>query len=100
MTTIHRGKYTDDDIKDKIWNKAKTIKEKDKKMYRKDVYGIECKYDAFGKTVEGGWQIDHIVPVSKGGSDDISNLQMLNIATNETKGGTLKKKSRHSIRNK
>ncbi len=29
-----------------------------------------------------GWEIDHIIPTSKGGTDDLSNLQALQWATN------------------
>ena len=33
-----------------------------------------------------GWEIDHIVPLSQGGSDDISNLQPLFWRSNREKG--------------
>jgi 5-methylcytosine-specific restriction endonuclease McrA len=35
-----------------------------------------------------GWEIDHVKPVSKGGTDDIKNLQALNSWANAKKGDT------------
>ncbi|MEJ2648475.1 MAG: HNH endonuclease signature motif containing protein [Sedimentisphaerales bacterium] len=34
----------------------------------------------------GGWEIAHIKPVPKGGTDELDNLQALNSAANAKKG--------------
>lgn len=34
---------------------------------------------------DNGWEIDHIVPVAKGGSDNLSNLQALLCTNNRHK---------------
>ena len=45
------------------------------------------RYRQYGdRTSEYGWEIDHIIPKSKGGTDDICNLQPLHWDNNVAKG--------------
>jgi 5-methylcytosine-specific restriction endonuclease McrA len=47
------------------------------------------KFDDYGITdSKHGWEVDHIIPVSKGGTDDLSNLQPLQWDNNRKKGDT------------
>jgi hypothetical protein len=84
------------DQKQKAWENATTVRGKDPALYRKDPYGNLMFKPSYGKGSELGWDVDHITPKSRGGSDATRNLQALNSAVNRSKGDTLQKKSRHS----
>lgn len=81
---------------EKVWDKAKKIPGKDPALYRKDPYGNHLYKHSYGKQSEMGWEIDHITPKARGGSDATRNLQALRTDINRSKQDTLKKKSRHS----
>ena len=91
-TAQYGGKQT----ASKVFEKAKLVRGKDPKLYRQDPYGNIMYKHSHGKATRGGWDVDHIKPKSRGGSNSIVNLQALNASTNRRKGNTLVKKSRHS----
>lgn len=69
-----------------VWAKAHTVSGYDPDIIRKDACGAWIRKDSYGTTGDYGWEIDHIQPVSAGGSDHISNLQPLHWQNNRKKG--------------
>ena len=84
----------------KVWSSAKVVRGKDSDVYRQDPYGKIMYKKSYGKNSDMGWEVDHIKPQSKGGSDATRNLQALNSGINKSKGNSLVTKSRHSKGNK
>ena len=79
--------------KEAVWNKGEKIPGKNPDVYRRDAYGNTLYYSSHGKYSDMGWHINHIKPISKGGSNKLRNLQPLQSHTNVALGGSLVKKS-------
>lgn len=84
------------DQKERVWKLAKPIRGKDPDVFRQDPYGNTMHKPSYGKASKQGWEIDHIKPTARGGSDVTRNLQALNTIVNREKGDSLVKRSRHS----
>jgi hypothetical protein len=73
-----------------VWQKGTIDPKVDSsgRMYRQDACGKLICFLKHGQEVSEGWEIDHIEPLSKGGSDHINNLQPLFWETNREKADT------------
>ena len=70
-----------------VWRKGVIVPGVDPALRRKDVCGAWIDRPLYGNTYSStGWEIDHIVPVARGGSNDLTNLQPLQWENNRQKG--------------
>ena len=71
-----------------VWSKGQIALDRDPTVWRFDACGALIYQWDYGDTTPGGvgWEIDHIIPVSQGGGDDLINLQPLQWENNRAKG--------------
>lgn len=75
-----------EDIIDSVWNKALIDPNNDPNVFRKDYAGAWIRRDQYGeRETKYGWEIDHMKPLAKGGSDSIENLVPLHWKNNARK---------------
>jgi len=76
--------FTDDKIKT-VWQNAKTVDNFDPNKFRQDVCGAWMAWDNYAKETAIGWEVDHVLPVSKGGTDHTDNLRAMHWQNNRSK---------------
>ena len=78
------GKSFDEATIEAVWKKG--TPEPDVANFRKDICRASMQRQRYGKQEEWGWEIDHIKPVSEGGTDDLANLRPIQWENNRAKG--------------
>jgi hypothetical protein len=78
------GRPFDEKTIEAVWHKG--TPDPNYSSFRKDKCGASMQRPRYGKTEQWGWEIDHIKPVSHGGTDDLTNLQPLQWENNRHKG--------------
>ena len=71
-----------------IWDKGEIVPGYDKNVWRKDQCGAFIKWNCYGdrsSQTNCGWEIDHMQPVSLGGTDDLGNLLPMHWRNNRKK---------------
>ena len=82
--TDAQGRRFTPEIIEVVWQKARRIGIYE--TLRADAWGWTILRQDFGnRSSRYGWEIDHIVPVSHGGTDDLLNLQPLQWENNRRK---------------
>jgi hypothetical protein len=77
--------FTPEDV-ETVWRKASIANNNDPNKFRKDACGAWIRRDQHGvRDSMYGWEIDHITPVSRGGSNSLSNLRPLHWENNVRK---------------
>ena len=84
FNTRSEGKSFDEAMNEAVWQKG--TPEPQYPGFRKDHCGASMQRGLYGKQERWGWEIDHIKPVSKGRTDDLSNLRPLQWENNRAKG--------------
>ncbi len=80
---------------DAVWKTAGTIAGKNPATHRVDASGTVIQRNQYGKPGSAAsWEIDHMKPQSKGGSDHVRNLQALNTHDNRAFGNENEKPRR------
>ena len=72
---------------DFVWQKGLTVEGYNPDLYRQDYSGAWISRSAYGdRDSILGWEIDHVYPLSKGGTNEDINLRPINWRNNLSKG--------------
>lgn len=74
--------YADEELR-QIWQKAEPApKPRSPSEWRMDAFHALIKWSKYGKRTEYGWDVDYIMPRSRGGRDCMGNLRPMHWMNN------------------
>ena len=79
-----RDRDFSEEVKLKCWDKADLIMGRDPARWRYDRIDTPVMKDFHGKNGLCGWQYDHDTPVSRGGTSELSNCQVMQTMANKS----------------
>lgn len=68
------------------WQKATPILTLNPRRFRQDRLGNVIRWKSYGKNTPQGWVVDHIIPLARGETNSIQNIQALQTRANLRKG--------------
>ncbi len=68
-----------------VWQKGIVVDGYSADKFRQDNCGAWIQRDKYGTEENLGWEIDHVYPASKGGTDDLTNLRPMHWKNNRSK---------------
>ena len=84
---MHQKNKWDNQTILQVWSKAEVTNNNNPAIFRKDACDAWIKFQDHGnRNSQYGWEIDHIIPDSQNGSDELDNLQPLQWENNVKKG--------------
>ncbi|MCL5268801.1 MAG: HNH endonuclease [Bacteroidetes bacterium] len=83
------GREFSNSIVDAVWEKAYAVAGYDPSLWRRDKCGALIRKLYYGDIQsQFGWEIDHVRPVSEGGTDALINLEPMQWENNRHKGNS------------
>jgi len=77
----------DEELIQRIWEKGTIVPNYDPNLFRQDAAGAWIARAEWGNVHSPlGWEVDHIYPQSKGGTDELFNLRPIQWENNRSKG--------------
>lgn len=86
MPFIREMSLFTDELIEHIWLKGTEVPGYDPSKWRKDFAGAWIRHDHYGTRHDYGWEVDHLRPLSHGGTNNIDNLVPLHWRNNIKKG--------------
>jgi HNH endonuclease len=71
-----------------VWESTPAVAGVDPAEWRQDAAGAWIRRSDYGLASDYGWEIDHVIPVSRGGLDTPNNLRPLQWRNNRQKSDT------------